>query len=78
MPGVAPAGAVEVQQEGPAANAKRLRLHHAKHHLQRDGCVHRTAALSQHIHPRLHRQRVGGGHHFARGESDGFGFVSRR
>ena len=54
---------VVIGDEGPAAEARALRLHQAQGRLHRHGGVHRRAAAPQHRDARLHRQGMGGGDH---------------
>ena len=68
---------VEVQQEGPAADAARLRLHQGQHHLHGDGGIHRAAPGLQDGQAGLRRQRVGGGHRLLAEGPTGLGLDRR-
>ena len=51
-----------VHQEGAAADAGALRLDEAEHGLDGHRGVDGLAALLENLHPRIHRQRIGGDH----------------
>jgi hypothetical protein len=53
------APAVEVQQEGAAADARTLRFDQRQHHLHRNRCIERRAAGAQDLAAGLGGQRVG-------------------
>jgi len=59
------APAVEVQQEGAAADARALRLHQGQHHLHGDRGVDRRAAGGEDLAARLGGQRIGRRRHGA-------------
>jgi hypothetical protein len=50
---------VEHHHEGPAAEARRLRLDQTQNRLHRHRRIDRRAALAQHLQPGLDRQRIG-------------------
>ena len=62
---LAPRGVV-VEQEGAAADARRLRLDDVEHHLYGDRSVGGAAARAQDAEAGPRRMRVGRGHHVAR------------
>ena len=57
------AGAVVVQQEAAAADARGVRLDHTQHHLHGDRRIDGGAAATQNLESGLDRQRMGGRHH---------------
>ena len=59
-------GALVVQQEAAAAEARGLRLDDAQHHLDRNRGVDRRAAAAQHLEARLDGHRVCRSHHALR------------
>ena len=54
---------VVIEHEGAAPETGALRLHEAQHRLHGHRRVRCAAAGLQHLHPRLHRQGIGRGHH---------------
>ena len=66
--GEQPGAAVVKEHERTAADARGLRLDEIEHHLHRDGCVHRAAALAEDLEARLDRERVRRGNHVALAE----------
>ncbi|EGF33287.1 hypothetical protein IMCC9480_799 [Oxalobacteraceae bacterium IMCC9480] len=69
-------GGVVVQDEGTAANARRLRLDQVEHHLRRDCRIDRGAALLEHVTSGLGRGRVVGHGHVGVGLDGFFGYVA--
>ena len=53
--------AVPDDGEGVAADTAAGRLHDRQRDRRGDGGIHGVSALLQHTHPRLRRQRLGGG-----------------
>src|SRR5690606_21516756 len=68
---------IPVENEGAAADARRLRLDEVEHHLHRYRGIQRTAALAENSDAGLRRQRMGRGDDLAFGVDGTLGFASR-